>query len=99
MLASRNGWGFHRFYTETLLAARCGRVLLGPGEQVQRVNRLPVEQDLVVQVCARRASGGAHVPDDVASLDLHPCVRGNPRHVPVARREAEAMLHSTTALP
>src|SRR3954453_14752339 len=62
------------------------------GEQLQRVDKLPVREDLVVHVRAGGAAGRADEPDDVAALDLGSRLDVVPAQMPVARHEGEPML-------
>src|SRR3954469_24577970 len=60
-------------------------------EQLQRVDQLPVREDLVVHVRAGGAAGRADEADDVAALELGSRLDVVPAQMAVPRHEAEHM--------
>src|SRR3954467_2735005 len=64
----------------------------GLRKQLQRVDQLPVREDLVVHVRAGGAAGRADEPDDVAALDLGSRLDVVPAQMAGARHEAKPML-------
>src|SRR5690606_37331286 len=64
----------------------------GSGEQAQRVDRLAVQQNFVVQVRTRGPARRTDVADQVAASNLLPRLHGKAREVAVARRDPGAVL-------